>query len=99
MATDMGVPVVNEGKYYFISYNTEDAEIVSTHLKKMADYGLPVWYDYGIPQGEEWEMIIAEKIYNCEAVIMFFSANILKKEESYVRIEWDIAKRRKKRYT
>ena len=97
MATNLGVPVVNSGKYYFISYNTEDAELVSRYLKSMVDKGLPIWYDNGIIPGDEWEEVIASKIYGCEAVIMFFSANIFKKEESYVRIEWDIAKRRKKK--
>ena len=85
MATDLGVKVTEEGKYFFISYNTEDAELVSGYLKRMADYGLPVWYDYGIPKGEKWEEIIAEKIYNCEDVIMFISNNLFKKEDSYVK--------------
>lgn len=96
MATDLGVKVTEEGKYFFISYNTEDAELVSSYLKRMADYGLPVWYDDGIPQGEEWEEIIAEKIYNCEDVIMFISNNVFKKEDSYVKKEWKIAKGRTK---
>ena len=91
MATDLGVKVTEEGKYFFISYNTGDAELVSSYLKKMADYGLPVWYDYGIPKGKTWKKIIAKKIRGCEAVIMFISNNLFKKEDSYVEKEWDIA--------
>ena len=97
MATNLGVPVVNSGKYYFISYNTEDADIVSRYLKSMVDKGLPVWYDYGIPQGGEWEEIIAEKIRDCESVIMFISSKLFKKEKSFVKKEWNIAKRRNKK--
>ncbi len=96
MATDLGVKVTTEGKYYFISYNTEDAPLVSKYLKAMDDAGLPVWYDYGIDVGDRWEEVIAEKILGCEAVIMFISSNIFKKKESFVHKEWTIAKRRKK---
>ena len=97
MATDLGVPVVTEGKYYFISYNSEDADRVSQYLKAMTDNGLPVWYDNAVIKGDQWEEVIGEKIYDCEAVIMFFSANIFRKEESFVHTEWDIAKRREKK--
>ena len=97
MATDLGVKVTEEGKYYFISYNTEDAEIVSHYLKMMTSRGLPVWYDYGIPQGEYWKEVIAEKIYNCEAMIMFLSSKLFKKENSFVKKEWNIAKGRPKK--
>ena len=96
MATDLGVKVTEEGKYYFISYNTEDAYLVSRYLKKMAGYGLPVWYDYGIPLGEKWEEIIAEKIKYCESMIMFLSSKLFKKENSYVKKEWSLAKNKKK---
>ena len=92
MATDLGVKVTTEGKYYFISYNTEDADTVSRYLKSMVDKGLPVWYDYGILVGDEWEATIAEKICGCEAVIMFLSNNVFKKEKSFVKKEWNIAK-------
>ena len=97
MATDLGVKVTEEGKYFFISYNTGDAELVSSYLKKMADYGLPIWYDYGIPQGDLWQTVIAEKIYNCESVIMFLSSKLFKKENSFVKKEWSIAKGRPKK--
>ena len=93
MATDLGVKVVNNGKYYFISYNTEDAQLVSKYLKAMDDAGLPVWYDNGIPRGEKWETIIAEKICGCESMIMFLSSNLFKKENSFVKKEWSIAKK------
>ena len=96
MATDLGVKVTTEGKYYFISYNTEDKLLVSKYLKAMDDAGMPVWYDYGIDVGDRWEEVIAEKILGCEAVIMFISSNIFKKKESFVHKEWTIAKRRKK---
>ena len=96
MATDLGVKVTTEGKYYFISYNTEDADIVSRYVHALDRKGLPMWYDKGILVGVEWKKVIAEKIRGCEAVIMFISSNIFKKKESYVYKEWDIAKRREK---
>ena len=97
MATDLGVKVTTEGKYYFISYNTEDADTVSRYVHALDRKGLPMWYDKGILVGDEWKEVIAEKIRGCEAVIMFLSNNVFKKEKSFVHKEWDIAKRRNKK--
>ena len=51
-----------------------------------------IWYDYGLEIGFKWEKQIADNLQACEAVIMFFSKKIFNKEDSYVRIEYDIAK-------
>lgn len=92
MARDLGVKVTENGKYYFISYNNEDSNLVSHYLKNMDLKGLPVWYDYGIDVGDHWEEIIASKIDNSEAVIMFLSREIFNKKESFVHKEWKMAK-------
>lgn len=97
MSGYLGVEVVNEGKYYFISYNTEDMSEVANYVKVLAEKGLPIWYDYGIQVGNQWEETIAEKIIGSEAVILFISRNIFSKEKSFVHKEYRVATRRKKK--
>ncbi len=92
MAQYLGVDVVNSGEYFFVSYNTEDADRVSQYVKALAQKGLPLWYDYGIEVGDKWANTIADKIANSEAVIMFLSRRIFNKEESFVHKEWEMAK-------
>lgn len=97
MSGDLGVEVVKEGKYYFISYNTEDMSEVSKYVNVLASKGLPIWYDYGIQVGNQWEETIAEKIIGSEAVILFISRNIFLKDKSFVHKEYRVAVRRKKK--
>ena len=97
MSGYLGVDVVNEGKYYFISYNTEDMSEVSKYVNVLASKGLPIWYDYGIQVGNDWEETIAEKIIGSEAVILFLSRNIFSKEKSFVHKEYRVSVRRKKK--
>ncbi len=91
MARNLGVPYTDEQPYYFISYNTEDEKLVSEYAKALVRLHFPLWYDSGLKVGEEFEKEIAEKIENCEAVIMFLSKNIFLKEKSYVHTEFELA--------
>ncbi len=91
MSTDFGVGVVNEGKYYFISYKTEDSKRVARYVRNMVSRGMPIWYDNGILVGDLWEKVIFEKIQDCEAVILFLSANVFKNGKTYVYKEWEKA--------
>lgn len=97
MSGYLGVDVVNEGKYYFVSYNTEDMDRVTDYVRSLAGKGLPMWYDYGIQVGNEWEEVIAERIIGSEAVILFISRKIFEKEKSFVHKEYRVATRRKKK--
>ena len=92
MARYLGVDVTNKDEYFFISYNSEDADRVSQYLMAMSEKGLPMWYDYGIEVGDKWSSIIADKIANSKAVIMFLSRQIFSKEESFVHKEWEMAR-------
>ena len=92
MARYLGVDVTNKSEYFFISYNSEDADRVSQYLMAMSEKGLPMWYDYGIEVGDKWSSIIADKIANSKAVIMFLSRQIFGKEESFVHKEWEMAR-------
>ena len=92
MARYLGVDVTNKDEYFFISYNSEDDDRVSQYLMAMSEKGLPMWYDYGIEVGDKWSSIIADKIANSKAVIMFLSRQIFSKEESFVHKEWEMAR-------
>ena len=91
MARYLGVDAVDEGKYYFVSYNTEDQDVVAEYVKNIGARRVPIWYDYGLKVGSEWEASIAEHINGCEAVILFVSKNIFKKKSSYVHKEYQMA--------
>ena len=92
MSTYLGFPPTNDPFYYFVSYNTEDAHRVGPVVHAMSQSGMKLWYDYGIEYGDNWKTTISTKIKNAQAVILFFTKGILKKNNSYVQREYDIAK-------
>lgn len=91
MASDFGFLPVKSGKFYFISYNTEDSARIIPIVRIMHDSGVPFWYDYGLEYGREWETQIAMHIEECEAVLMFVTQALFQKEKSYVRKEYEEA--------
>lgn len=92
MATDFGFYPVNTGLRYFISYNTEDAARVKPIAKALYDSGYQLWYDYGLDNEKDWERLVSENIEAAEAVIMFITAGVFKKERTLVRRQYDLAK-------
>ena len=94
MSTYMGFEPTNEKKdYYFISYNTEDSQRVGA-IAGLLSRSVPVWYDYAIPYGEEWEKEISVKIAKSKRLLVFFTKGILLKQDSYTQKEFRIAKRK-----
>ena len=91
MSNYLGLQPTQRPDYYFISYNSEDRDRVGSVAKQLSYANMPIWYDYGLEYGEKWESQIADKIKNAQAVILFFTKGILKKENSYVRKEYEIA--------
>ncbi|MBR6158466.1 MAG: leucine-rich repeat protein [Lachnospiraceae bacterium] len=93
MSNYLGFQPSDNSKYYFVSYNNEDANRVGPIAKELSDGGISLWYDYGIEYGDYWEHTIAKKIRNSEAVILFFSKGILSKTNSFVQKEFKMATR------
>ena len=93
----LGFRASDNPKYYFLSYNSEDADRVGEIASQMSRAGIELWYDKGIEYGEKWERTIAEKIYGCQAVVLFFTRGILYKENSYVEKEYKMALKFSKR--
>ena len=97
MACYLGFRASDNPKYYFLSYNSEDADRVGEIASQMSRAGIELWYDKGIEYGEKWENTIAEKIYSCQAVVLFFTRGILYKEDSFVEKEYKMARTYKKK--
>lgn len=97
MATYLGFDPKDTPPYYFVSYNTGDKDTVQLYVTEMDRRGLSLWYDGGLHTGDVWEETISKHLAACEAVIMFISASIFQKEDSFVRKEFNIARKDGKR--
>lgn len=92
MSSFLGFSPTSRPGYFFISYNTEDAERICPVVTTLFHEDVPFWYDYGIAYGEKWAPQINEKLSKAQGVLLFFTKGILAKENSYVRKEYKMAK-------
>ena len=93
MSGYLGFKVKERSQYFFISYNSEDADRISGFASKLNESGIPLWYDEGLVYGEKWEETVGEKLSGSMGVIFFFTKNMLEKDDSYALKEYRIAKR------
>ena len=93
MARDLEITPCEKEPFYFISYNTEDKDVVKEYVKELEKRGIPMWYDCGVRLGDDWEVELVRKIRASEGVIMFLSNNMAQKKDSYVVDEFDTIKR------
>lgn len=91
MSSYLGFEPTTKAGYYFVSYNTEDADRVSTIVCSLMRNDVPLWYDYGIEYGDQWAPQINEKLSKSQAVLLFFTKGILQKANSYVKKEYKMA--------
>lgn len=91
MKGKLGIEISTSDTYYFVSYNSEDAERVSSAAAMIQSFGVPLWCDNDIPYGEKWESLITAKIKEAQAVLLLFTSDILSKPKSFVRREYQIA--------
>ncbi len=59
--------------YIFISYSHKDTEKVMPIIERLDKDGYRLWYDEGIAPIETWDDFIAEKVMNCEIMLVFVS--------------------------
>ena len=73
------MPKAYQGKepYIFVSYAHADQEQVLPIVSGLQDRGFRVWYDEGLPPGENWLEHLAERVTYCGAFVPFLSANFL----------------------
>lgn len=69
------VPYQGNDDYTFLSYSHNDKKIAMELLAFLQFNGIRVWYDAGIPVGDNWMNVIADKIKNASSVILLSSSN------------------------
>lgn len=80
--------------YIFISYKHNDADMVYPVIKQFNDHGFNIWYDEGLPYGENFDIIIPEKIENSALFVNFITNECMacaSNSEDYMIKESDIA--------
>lgn len=93
--------VIKEGEHYFISYSRADINRIAPIAKNMHSESynmcgryLPFWYDCsGLTFGELWEKEITRTIKSSKSVIFFLTSNMFTKKDTYMRTEFELAKR------
>lgn len=74
----------------FISYARIDATIIDELEPRLAECGIAVWRDqHNIYGGQQWPKVIGEAIADCDAVLLFWSANSA--ASHFVEFEWTTA--------
>ena len=91
MSSYLGIEPTDRPDYYFVSYNSEDAQRLTPLMQQLVHYDIPLWYDHGLEYGKQWRNEIANRIQECQAVILFVTKSLLAKENSYVTVEYEMA--------
>ena len=91
MSSYLGIEPTERADYFFASYCNEDAERLTPLVKALAHNNVPLWYDYGLTYGNQWQTEIADRIQGCQAVLLFISRTLFGKPQSYVTTEYEMA--------
>ena len=71
------IPYVGTSKYIFLSYSRGDVKQMLAVSHGLYEKSYRLWYDEGIPPGDDWAANIAEHMEHAGAVIFFLSAKSL----------------------
>jgi hypothetical protein len=71
----------------FLSYKREDEARVARIVKALVDEGLPVWWDRGLPGGEEWRANIEAALDAAKVVVVCWTRASVGPEGGFVRDE------------
>ena len=80
--------------YIFVSYKHKDADIVYPIIKQFHDLGFNIWYDEGLPYGENFDIVIPNKIEGATIFVNFITHECMacaNDSEDYMIKESDIA--------
>ena len=91
MSSYLGIEPTERADYFFASYCNEDSERLTPLVRALAHNNVPLWYDYGLAYGSQWQTQIADRIQGCQAVLLFISKNLFRKPQSYVTTEYEMA--------
>ena len=80
------LPYVGTDDYIFVSYSHKDKEAVEEKLHILQRNGFRLWYDSGLRGGEDWKMVLREKIKSCTDFLLFSSENSVHSEDVKIEI-------------
>ena len=81
--------------YVFVSYSHKDKDLVLEIINSLMLCACNIWYDTGLHAGEDWNIEIAEHLFNAECVLFFVTSNSIQSE--YVKDELNFAKSKQKK--
>jgi len=81
-------------KHVMVSYKREDEPRVAALIRALMQHGLTVWWDQGLPGGEEWRANIEKALNEAGCVVVCWSHGSVGAEGEFVRDEAARAKGR-----
>ena len=79
----------------FLSYASQDAEVVRRIAEALRAAGVEVWFDQNeLVGGDAWDTKIRRQIKECALFLPIISANTQARLEGYFRLEWKLATQR-----
>jgi TolB-like protein/Tfp pilus assembly protein PilF len=79
----------------FLSYASQDSEAAHRICEALRTRGIEVWFDQSnLRGGDLWDQRIRRQIKDCALFVPLVSANTLKRNEGYFRLEWRLADQR-----
>jgi hypothetical protein len=76
----------------FLSYASEDRDLVELTRQGLESVGLDVWFDQrALQPGADWDQEIQRNIRNCSLFVPFLSRHSTARLEGYFRKEWNWA--------
>ena len=79
-------------KAVFLSYASQDAQVVQRLCDALRAAGVEVWFDQSeLRGGDAWDASIRRQIKNCALFIPVISGNTHTRDEGYFRLEWKLA--------
>lgn len=83
-----------DGPYIFISYKHVDWMKVYPIIRRFKKEGFNIWYDANLPQGENYDIEIANRIENSDLFITFITEEVIRcsnNREDYLVKELNVA--------
>ena len=73
------LPDVHSEKYYFVSYSHENYKEVYKDIFALEKEGVNIWYDKGMPAGQDWLKTAEDHIepYECMGILFYISEEAL----------------------
>ena len=79
-------PYEGKNPYLFVSYSHKNSEAVLATASRLNQEQFRVWYDEGIPAGNDWPDSVEQHLRRCAKVLFFRSADSLASENCFSEI-------------